>query len=284
MKKPKSRKYIIYRIDADAKGYSAKYPKKVVLKKFKAENDEEALKVLSKYKKTASKEFTYYYSEEHVVQVVDESGKTTKQYADVHQMIDDIIKEKSIFSKMKTWLSCKWSRLEDAWYWTKRLWHYIKTGHDPKAAWSLDSYILKEIAWNLKVLEKNAHGCSPVFLDKAREIVHKDDKSFNAEEYAKKLNYDYDEAEWKLAVKLRSDEYHKMAEHIALYDYYANFGIADKELVDDAAEFEKKWKHTLPIKPGTYRDFDYKKLHNLSQKQWNKIWEWMRKYGQELWD
>ena len=94
---------------------------------------------------------------------------------------------------------------------------------------------------------------------------------------------DYTEDEWKLGKKLRADEYDRMLEYVALYDYYSNFGITNKELVDDVEAFENKWKKTLPIKPGTYRDFDYKKLDALADKYWNKIWEWMRTYGRALW-
>ena len=198
-------------------------------------------------------------------------------------MHEDWLKDKNILEKIKTELSYRWSKITDCWYWLKYLWYYIRTGHDYRASWSLDSHVLSEIAWNLKILKNDDIGCSPLFLDKARAIVHKDEKDFDAEEYAKKLNYDYDEQEWDLGKKLRALEYDNMLEYIALYDYYSNFGIANKELVADVAEFESKWKKTLPIKPGTYRDFDYKKLDSLANKYWNKIWEWMRTYGKVLW-
>ncbi len=282
--KPKdNKKYVIYRIDdTDTDAFSEHFPKKIIMQKFFAENDAEAFKYLKDYRKIANKAYTYYYgeAEEHVI--VDENGNK-KSYNSVHEMHKEWLKDRNIWEKIKTELDVRWSKIMDGWYWLKYLWYYIRTGHDYRASWSLDSHLLNEIVWNLKILKNDDIGCSPLFLDKARAEIHKGEKDFNIEEYAVKMNYDYTEDEWKLGKKLRADEYDKMLEYVALYDYYSNFGITNKELVDDVEAFENKWKKTLPIKPGTYRDFDYKKLDALADKYWNKIWEWIRTYGKVLW-
>lgn len=273
------KKYIIYRIDETAG--NAYFPKKIIMQKFLAEDDAEAYSYLKEYRKAANKAYTYFYSQEDKYVSVDENGNK-KTYSSMHEMHEDWLKDKNILEKVKTELSYRWSKIIDGWYWLKYLWYYIRTGHDYKASWSLDSHLLNEIVWNIKIL-KDDDGCSTLYLDKARAEIHKDEKDFNIYDYAVKMNYDYTEDEWKLAKKLRAEEYDRMLEYIALYDYYSNYGIAGKTLVDDVEAFEEKWKKTLPIKPGTYREFDYKKLDALANKYWNKIWEWLRTYGRTLW-
>lgn len=277
-----NKKYIIYRIDETNSKNSICFPKKIVLQKFFAANDAEAYKYLKDYKKVANKAYTYYYAEEHEYVVINDDG-TKSAYADIHEMHEDWLKDRNILEKLKSAIYYRWSKVKDCWHWLKYLWYYIRTGHDYKASWSLDSYLLNEIAWNLKILKADKLGCSGLFLDRARAEIYKNEKDFNAEDYAVKMNYDYTEDEWKLGKKLRAEEYDRMLEYIALYDYYSNHGVASKKIVDDSAAFEKKWKKTLPIKPGTYNSFDYKKLQALEEKYWNKIWEWMRKYGRCLW-
>lgn len=272
-------KYIIYRIDDTTN--NSYFKKKIIMQKFFAENDTEAYNYLKEYRKVANKAYTYYYGQEDKYVSVDENGNK-KTYSSMNEMIKDWLKDKNILEKIKTELSYRWSKIIDGWHWLKYLWYYIRTGHNYKASWSLDSYLIDEIVWNIKIL-KNDSGCSTLYLDKARAEIHKDEKDFNIDDYAIKMNYCYTEDEWKLAKKLRAEEYDRMLEYIALYDYYSNYGIADKTLVDDVKAFEEKWKKTLPIKPGTYREFNYNKLDTLANKYWNKIWEWFRTYGRTLW-
>ena len=88
----------------------------------------------------------------------------------------------------------------------------------------------------------------------------------------------YTNEEEKLAVKYQEGSRNELLKHIKLYEYYRDFGVTDDK------ELDKKWHSTLPIKKGTYDHFDHKKLDALRLKHWNKIWEWMRQYGETLWD
>lgn len=197
--------------------------------------------------------------------------------------IDDLIKDKNIFEKIQTEFSYRLSKIKDCWYWLKYLWYYIRTGHEYRASWSLDSHLLNELVWNIKILKNDKHGCASLFLDKARKEIHKEEKDFDINEYAAKMDYNYTEEEWKLGKSIRTNEYDKMLDYIMLYDYYSNYGIANEKFVDNVEEFENKFKNTLPIKPGTQNEFDYTALAILSNKYWNKIWEWMQEYGRTLW-
>ena len=48
-------------------------------------------------------------------------------------------------------------------------------------------------------------------------------------------------------------------------------------------KIEAEYAKTLPYKPGTYKEFDYKKLEDLQRKNWNSIWNWIKQYGEMLW-
>lgn len=276
----KLRKYIIYRIDDACK--DKVFPKKIVMQRFYADDDNEAYEKLKDFRKIANKTYTYYYKEVFEQVTVDDDGKK-HVYEDVDEMHRRLCEEKGTWDKLCIWLRVKWSDVKDKWYKMKYLWYYIKTGHEYKASWSLDCFLLREIVWNLKRLKTDTHGCVVYFLDQARKQLHKDDKDFDLEKYNNE-HYEYTDEEFKLAVKIRTEEYDKVIEHILLYDYYSNFGIVNCELVDDTEAFEAKWKSTLPIKPGTYRSFDYDKLDALAKEHWNFTWNWIKEHGQKLWD
>jgi hypothetical protein len=44
------------------------------------------------------------------------------------------------------------------------------------------------------------------------------------------------------------------------------------------------YRKTIPYKPGTYEEINYTKLSKLQKKYWNKIWNWVKEYGESLWD
>lgn len=276
--------YVIFTVDDTScnacKGNDTS-PKKTVLKKFQANNDAEAYEKLQEYKKATGNE-ACYYANEHAYVILDKDGNK-KNYASMDDAHNEWYESLGIWDKLSMEFSYMWSRVKDAWYWLKYLWYYIRTGHDYRASWSLDSHLLNEIVWNLKILKNDNFGCSGFFLDKARAALHKDEEGFDLDEYAKKVNYSYSDEEHTLAKQLRAEEYDRMIEYIALYDYYSNFGIASKELVDDVDAFEKKWSSTRPIKPGTYDELDFDKLRQLEDEYWCKIWKWMMTYGRMLW-
>ena len=285
------RSYAIYRVAAEVAEDGVFDPCRSsnIVERFNAEGDAEALRRLEEFRSSAAAGdgATYYYKEINGVWTTDAEGKSGKYYESAYDMMEDMTRCRGLWDRITTEIGYMWSRLGDAWYWLKYMWYFARTGHDYKASWSLDSHLLDEIVWNLKKLKEEHHGCSPLFLDRARAKLHEGEDGFDKDAYAEKMNYDYTDEEWRLAEKMRAEEYDREVENIALYDYYAGCGIANEKLLGGKAEakaFEAKWRHTLPIKPGTYREFDYKRLAELQQERWDMAWDWIKEYGQCLWD
>ena len=276
--------YAIYRFETEpSKKRHAFLPKKVIMKTFKAEDDAAAFKELKKYRKAANPAYKYYWMTYFESIVTNKDGSKTK-YTSADEMLRSILEEdKGFFSKLTSKMWQLQGKAKDAWSRLKRVWQFAKTGHDADAYWDLDYFVQKEIVWNLRKLLEHSNGLSMLYLDQARMQIHAKDKKFDLEKY-NAMHHDYTSQETALGEKLRKEAYEAVIESICLYNYYSNIGIADQDLVEDVKAFEDKWEKTLPIKPGTYCEFDYAKLDVLADKQWNKIWEWMRKYGKTLWD
>ena len=115
------------------------------------------------------------------------------------------------------------------------------------------------------------------YLNRAVIETHKDEKDFDINEW-NKTNYEYTDEQEKFAVKYQEESRNELLHYVKMYEFYRDHGVTDDK------EFDAKWHHTLPIKKGTFDSFKYDQLEALQKKYWNKIWEWMRVYGQTLWD
>jgi len=260
--------------------------KKIEMMRFYAANDKEAYDFLKDYKKAANKEYTYYFDEIHTSFIVGKDGKRV-ECEDTFEFWDREDKARPLIVRMwKAFTLELWylfiDRPNQLRYWIRDTFYHVKTKHNYNESWSLDTHILDDILWNIPILLKNKHGLAYPYLDMAVKETHKNDPKFDIVEW-NKTNHEYTDEEEKLADKFQRESYEKVVEYIKLYYYYDSHGIIDN-LNQDEVEFDKKFRHTLPIVPGSYDMFDYKKLSELQQKTWNKIWEWVRTYGQTLWD
>ncbi|MBP5784397.1 MAG: hypothetical protein J6W16_02280, partial [Methanobrevibacter sp.] len=119
-------------------------------------------------------------------------------------------------------------------------------------------------------------------IDEAIMKLHENEPRFNLDAYHKEHCCGYPKEVEDLAMKIQKDEYKNLLLYVKLYKYYASNGYVDFENQEEV-EFDKKWRYTLPIKSGTYDEIsDYKKLVSLSKEYWNKIWDWMKAYGDKL--
>lgn len=175
--------------------------------------------------------------------------------------------------KIKFSFSDFWFRVKDFWFRVKDTFYFFRHGHSMKESWSIDSHLLEDLRFNLKKLAENTNGCPTFICERAKFELNKTDK----EEW----NYDNDEME--LAMKMWIDELNKLRENVLLYEYYDGYGIVeedDKEMV----EIDRKYRDTLPYKPGTKNEFDFPKLRELAKERWDNIWNWIKEYGESLWD
>lgn len=272
--------YKIFKIEKDEKTGEEK---KTTMTKFWAKNDDEALAELEKYRKDAGDQDAYYYSTTgyYVGNTLDDDGNIRK-YDSFEEMMEADNEKESFFSKIWDSISleasCLWSKIKDFWwYGAKDLIFWLKTKHNRNESWSLDCHLLDDIIFNLPLLIKNKNGVPTKFCCKARAELNKNDPAFDLEKSFEK-NPSSDEKEMELAEKLWNEELEKGLLYAKLYQFYSDYGITEDE------EFEKKWKSTIPYKPGTYNDIDYVKLVELEDKYWNSLWNWIKENGRNLWD
>lgn len=158
-----------------------------------------------------------------------------------------------------------------------------RTKHRYEEPWSIYSHILEDLEFNIPLLIKNKQGVPTEYCEKARDIIHKDDKNYNKIE-ANKNDPNYEEnGIMELASNLWNEDLEKLLLNVKLYRYYENFGIVDKENPDEV-EFDKKYHSTIPLIPGSYDDIDYVKLNEISNNCWNFICDFMKENGRNLWD
>ena len=148
--------------------------------------------------------------------------------------------------------------------------------------WNLDWHLIDTIERNVPSLIKNSHAL--LFLDEAIKELHKDDSNFDIDNYYRDCQGNFPKEVEDLAINIQNEEYEKLLHHVKLYKYYNDGGYVDYD-DPEQVEFDKKWRHTLPIKPGTYdRLADPKKMSDMVNEQWGKIWDWVKQYGQRLSD
>lgn len=276
MEDTKKPNYKIYTLDE-------KHNKKVV-ETFYAENDASALSYLKDHYSNKNDGKTYYWGRHYSIQVRHDDG-TVSEYDNHIDAIIDKHGHDSIWKKIKDFFAIDVAyylidKPKDFWYWVKDIAFLLKNKIERRAAWSFDWYLLEEIEKTLPRLLTDKVGISPLFLDMAIIELHGTDPNFDLakynEEYCCKS---YPTEVEELADKIMADTYNEILLHIKLFKYYS---LAFDEF--DDAEFDKKWHHTLPVKEGTYDEYDYTKLMELETKEWNTIWDMMKKYGRDMWD
>lgn len=145
--------------------------------------------------------------------------------------------------------------------------------------WAFDSHVLDDIVFNAKMLIKNSHGYPSRFSSRAAECLGVE---YDASIDACKNRTD-DSKVSDLACTLWKEELENFIELVMTYNYYADFGIVDEKNPDEV-ELKKKLEHTLPYKPGTFYEFDYVKLNELTEKSWIAVCDKFKEIGRDMWD
>lgn len=263
----------------------ASYQKKVI-EKFIAKDRNEAYKYLCDKYRSLNDGNTYYYGKIHYHSVLHKDGTITEHDHESDSWLTD-----SYSSKFAKWWDDFCFNLEyylcmkprDWWYNIKDFFFLIKNKFPRTALWNLDSHILNEISTIVpRILDKRV-GYSMEFVDMAIKQLYGEQEGFNIEDYHNKYLSGYPKEVEDLAIKLMKEKHNELVYHIKLYDYISGFGIIDPKNKDEVA-FDKENRHLLPVYEGTYDDVDYVKQHEIVQREWNAIWDWMKEYGHTLWD
>ena len=258
---------------------------KHVVEKFKAANDGEAYARRNEYA-SMHNDHEYYYGKVYYAKCITSSGKMVVRElcADSSSIIGTegcsfLAKVASCIGDFFSyWL---WQKPIDWWYKIKDIAYLLKHGERRSNQWNLDMHLISTLELNLPSLIKNSH--SLMFLDEAIAKLHGNEVGFDLKKYHEKHCRNYPHDVEKLALEIQHDEYSKLLLNTKLYRYYIDAGIIDTSNPDDV-EFDKEWRHTLPVKPGTYDEFDYTKLYEMNQELWNSIWDWIKEHGHTLYD
>lgn len=255
--------YAILKINADGN--------KGIEHKFYAANDDEAKKFLDE--NYPSKDgIEYCYSTVDYYKTLDDDGNLVEK-EHIHGIYEPYKEKESMKEKMKDFFEyCICDKLRRAWWWMTDLVFLNKNKIEKHAFWSFDSYMLEMILKVVPELAEHSHGVAEIFVSEAMEALGKTDP----EERDTKETVDK-------AVEIMKKHYYELVDHVKLYDYYSGHGSCHLQFID-REEFEEQYKSKLPLKPGSYKIFDYVKLNHMAQREWNAIWDWMKKYGQALWD
>lgn len=262
---------------------------KVTDEKFYAENDDAAYEHLVEFENkipTISGK-TFYYSSIHYIRCIGDNGKQSLEFD-----LDDIASRKAWHKNSISWWRRIWKEVtflfsyyfvdkpKDLYYWTRNLVYLLKYKEAYSNQWNLDWHILDSIERNVPSLIENSHTLA--FIDEAILKVHGNDPGFDLDQYHRDNCTGYPKEIEELAVKIQNEEYRNLLLYVKLYKYYANYGNIDFNNPEEV-EFDNEWRHTLPIKKGTYDEIaDYKKLTVMTKEQWNKIWDWMKAHGHKL--
>lgn len=248
--------------------YVGKGKKEISVYKFWASGDKEAKKVLDAYKADHDdgKEYSFDTSGYYM-------GSDRKRYDSMSEMLDDHRKRKK--GKKTPKKPKKVSPKPEA-VSKKDLAYYARHRHSPNEWWDIEWHILDDLKFNVPILIEKCHGCPNEFWFRARVEKHPDEKTRPTD-----LNPTNEEVD--RGMELWKEELERLLENIRLYQFYEGYGYFDKKdkLMSKIAE---KYGDTIPYVPGTNRRIDYLKLDKLQEKAWNSIWDWLKEYGQALWD
>ena len=261
---------------------------KTVVEKFFANDDDEAYKHLLEFSsKWTDSNKQLYYGTIHYVCSMNENGNKSPYYdIEEHREIGKWIHEDDPLIK-RTWENIKdffhyyfVDKPKDLYYWLRDIRYLLKNKEAYSNQWNLDWHILDSMKRNIPSLIKNSYALA--FIDEAIIKIHSKDPGFDLKKYYEEHCSGYPKDVEDLAIKIQKEEYEKILLYVKLYQYYSNFGDIDFDDHEEI-EFDKEWRHTLPIKKGTYDEIsDYDEMNKLVKKYWDKIWDWMKAYGQKL--
>ena len=262
---------------------------RVTDEKFYAENDDAAYEHLVGFVNTVPvfDGRKFYYSHIHYVQCIDVNGKRSPEFD-----LDDRASRIAWHRRSIPW----WKRAleevtfffsyyfiarpKDLYYWIRNIVYLLKHKEAYSNQWNLDWHILESIELNVPSLIENS--CALAFINEAILEVHGNEPGFDLDQYHRDNYAGYPKEIEDLAMKIQNEEYRNLLLYVKLYKYYASGGDIDFNNPEEV-DFDNNWRHTLPIKKGTYDEIaDCKKLASMAREQWSKIWDWMKAYGQKL--
>jgi len=197
-------------------------------------------------------------------------------------------REESLWERFKTWCWLAKERAKDLryafsdfWFWYRHYDMRTNKSHQRFESWNLDGALLDMIEFNVPIIMRDQAGVPNEFCLAARAKAHEDEAGFDAEK-SYSANPSSSKSEMEAASRMWKAELEALLRHVRLYRYYSDWGAFDEK--DEAmAALDKEYRKTIPTLPGTDGEIDMKAVYGLAQAEWRAVWEWISRYGQNLW-
>ena len=161
--------YKIFRVEKDEKTGKES---KITMKKFWAKDDSEAYEVLKDYRKIANKEYTYYFGTTGYCVDRDPITKKPRYFDDLEELHEAWENEHdNIIEKIAREYRYLCSKILDIKYWFRDILYFIKTRHDYREHWQLDSHFIDDLEFNLPKIKEHKYGTPIAFYEKAAKIL-----------------------------------------------------------------------------------------------------------------
>lgn len=234
-----------------------------------------------------------WYIEENLAKLREELKCLKSQLKDEHDHVVESMErriearerffgKKWVRSVLRVWLTVwdflswnlwgRWDAMYEVWSLRlARIWNFVRTGHDLTESWALDSHLLSDLRYNLKVLLRDSHGIPTEYVAKAVAEEHRGKKGFDAMKWLS--GHQASESAMRRAEELRMADYSHLVNLIETYLVYTN-----QATVDDHIEVQPLYLR------GTYQLLDYMTMFRKSQEIWDEIWREVARHGQGFWD
>lgn len=162
--------------------------------------------------------------------------------------------------------------------------HLLKHGISECSIWNtLDSHLIDSIIKVVPYLIEHSHGVQ-WNREAVIEVAGNGDPNFDVAKWESDHDFIYSDKVMKRAAEMQNAELNYLLLNARLYKYYSDCAIIDRDNPEEVL-LDLHWHHTLPLVPGSYDIIsDYFKLSQLAQERWDNVWDWIKKYGQRLWD
>lgn len=231
-----------------------------------------AVQKVEEYEKTNSDKNVYYKLYDPYFVLTNDGTNDVLLYEEIERFIS---KTENIFSSLKDIFYYKIRFIiddikqffKDLIYWLKNYSLNTNFSHNRIEWYCLTSHILEDIKFNVKKLIKDMHGCPTTIVEEAKTFFK--DKNFKDETEA--------------GVELWKIRLNELLEIVYRYEFYTNYGFCTNSNDEYAVRIAETYKDTIPYYPKS-KDLRHDELDKITYYQWEKFCEWMKKYGQDLWD
>lgn len=254
--------YAIWKKEHKNKNHYTFYKNNIKLYSEWLENRDDAKNIIDNLQTGSSDTFYYKTTTPHIIKKSDEyvvcnhlndvflSHKPTSWLGKINEKVINVYYY--ITYRIPEKLNCF---IKDICYFIKNYNWECQYSHNRLEWYSIIDHIINDLKYNIPIMIKNGHSYPTEFTN----IDEWHDKLKQLLLYIQK----YDFYRWYYSEEKCTDEYKKMGEEFVVHHNNLNKAIPYYE---------------------NSKDINYNELDKIVQKTWDNIIDWLKKYGQNLWD